>query len=259
MNSTLVILAGIFFIFFMTSLGSSLVFFVKNDINGKINSLFMGFSSGIMIAASIWSLIIPSLNMSVDYTLSFLPASIGILLGSAFLMILDKLIPVQKLEQANGKDACKIKKLIKMFVAITVHNIPEGLAVGFAFGSAYFNGNNSAIVSALCLSIGIGIQNFPEGAAISLPMQSEIKNKHKSFLLGVLSGVVEPIFATVGFFLATNIIVVQPWLLSFAAGAMLFVVAEELIPESQSQPNTHFGTWGIVFGFVVMMILDVVM
>lgn len=259
MKASIIIVTGIFFIFLMTSLGSSVVYFVKKNINNKINSLFMGFSSGIMIAASIWSLIIPSINMSNNYSLKFLPATVGILLGSGFLMLLDGVLPVEKFEKTKSPNTSKIKKIIKMFVAITIHNIPEGLAVGFAFGSAYFNGDNSAIISALCLAIGIGIQNFPEGAAISLPIHSVIKNKHKSFFIGVLSGAVEPIFACFGFFLASSIIIVQPWLLSFAAGSMLFVVAEELIPESQSEPNTHFGTWGIIVGFVVMMILDIVM
>ena len=260
MNTRLITIFGIFFIFFMTTLGASFVYFVKKDISGKFNALLLGLSSGIMIASSIWSLILPSFNLCENWgKLSVLPVCVGLILGTIFLIILDKVVPNTK--PINGfceDDKIKYKKLTKMFVAITMHNIPEGLAVGFAFGIASVTGTNLAFTVALGLAIGIGIQNFPEGLAVALPINIATKNKHKGFLFGMLSGAVEPIFAVVGYFLAASLISLQPWLLSFAAGTMLFVVVEELIPEASTN-SSRWASIGFMTGFIIMLVLDVIL
>lgn len=213
---------GICLIFLATSLGSGIVFFFKKELNGKLNTLFLGFASGVMIAASIWSLLVPSIEQASNYgSYSFIPAAIGFLIGGLFLVLIDKLVP--HFHRANNKEEgikTHLKKPIKMFLAVTIHNIPEGLAV-------------------------------------SLPMVNETKSKWKAFLYGIGSGIVEPIFAIVGYFLASNLSSIQPWFLSFAAGAMIFVVVEDLIPETHLSSYPHYGTWGLMLGFVIMMILDV--
>lgn len=253
------IILGISFIFIMTTLGSAIVYFFKKDISNKSNALIIGFASGVMIAASIWSLLIPAIEASETYGIfKFIPAAIGFVLGGLFLVLIDKIVPYfhngQKLEDdPKGK----LKKTTKLFLAVLIHNIPEGLAVGFAFGAALLSEENSAYVSALGLAVGIGIQNFPEGAAISLPMRNETNSKHKAFLYGMSSGIVEPIAGIIGFFLASCLEVLQPWFLSFAAGAMIFVCAEDLIPDSKVEEYPHLGTWGVMIGFIIMMILDV--
>lgn len=254
MNQTLITIFGITFIFLMTCLGAALVFFFKNKPSVKTNALLIGFASGIMLAASIWSLLLPSIELSNSWgKFCFVPAFIGFIFGGFFLVLLDKFIPKQNGINSNIEQG----KLAKLMIAITVHNIPEGLAVGFAFGAAAAASTNSAFLSALGLAVGIGIQNFPEGAAVSLPYSSLTGKKAKAFLLGSLSGAVEPVFAILGFFLASSLTIIQPWLLSFAAGAMIFVVSEELIPDSQTDLNPHIGTWGVMLGFSLMMILDV--
>ncbi|MCB9498758.1 MAG: ZIP family metal transporter [Bacillales bacterium] len=259
MNHTLLTILGIAFIFIMTTLGSALIYVFRKKISEKTNTIFLGFASGIMIAASIWSLIIPSIEESSSLgSFAFVPAAVGIILGALFLVLLDKVVPhmhggTKLIEGPN----VSIKKTTKLFLAITIHNIPEGLAVGFAFGVAFSIGTDLAYISALGLALGIGIQNFPEGAAVSLPMYTETGSKNKSFLYGTLSGAVEPIFAVLGFFLAAKIEMLQPWLLSFAAGAMLFVVIEDLLPDARIDEHPHLGTWSMIAGFIVMMILDV--
>ena len=216
----------------------------------------MGFASGIMMAASVWSLLLPALELCANLgTFKFLPPLIGFLLGGLFLTILDKYLPQDNNCQASYNSN---KKLTKLFIAITVHNIPEGLAVGFAFGSAHFTGTPTSYLTALALAIGIGFQNFPEGAAVSIPISNYSGSHKRGFTLGVLSGIIEPISAGIGFFLASILITIQPWLLSFAAGAMVFVVSEELVPESQESEH-HIGTWGIMIGFALMMVLDVLL
>jgi len=237
----------------MTTLGAMMVFLTKKTISERFNSILIGFASGIMLAASVWSLLLPSIEMSASYgALKFIPALIGILLGGVFLMLLDNIIPKSVLGEFSPH-----AKFSKLFIAITLHNIPEGLAVGFAFGAAAALKTNAAFLSALGLAIGIGVQNFPEGAAVSLPMSTLGTTKSKAFLTGMLSGAVEPVFAVIGYFLASGLSIIQPWLLSFAAGAMIFVVAEDLIPDSQNNPNKHLGTWGVMLGFALMMVLDV--
>lgn len=260
MNYTLTTILGFSIIFIMTTLGSSLVFFFKNDITKKVNSFLLGLAGGIMVAASIWSLIIPSIEMSeVTFgKLAWFPAAMSITLGGLALALLDKIVPHihNGTHQEEGPKS-HFSKSMKLFFAVTLHNIPEGLAVGFAFGAAAVTGENASYISALGLAIGIGIQNFPEGAAISLPMKQVMRSSKKAFLFGMGSGIVEPISAIIGFLLASHLIVLQPWLLAFSAGAMLFVVAEDLIPDANISENPHNGTWGFMFGFIIMMILDV--
>lgn len=260
MNTTLITIIGFTIIFAMTTLGASVVYLFKKDISHRANAIFLGFAAGIMIAASVWSLIIPSIEQSkASYgSLAWLPSAIGIIIGGLFLVFLDKVVPHFHI-QTNEEEGPNINmhKTTKLFLAITIHNIPEGLAVGFAFGGAAVIGTDAAFISALGLAIGIAIQNFPEGAAVSLPMNTLIKNKNKSFLFGMASGAVEPVCAILGYFMASQIIGIQHWLLAFSAGAMLFVVAEDLIPSANLNENTHWGTWGILLGFVLMMILDI--
>lgn len=250
---------GICFIFVMTTLGALFVFFFKNEISEKVNTVFLGFASGIMIAASIWSLLIPSIEGASNFgDYAWVPAAIGFVGGGLFLVLLDKVVP--HFHKGTAQDEGphnSLKKSTKMFLAITIHNIPEGLAVGFAFGAAAALGERAAFVSALGLAIGIGIQNLPEGAAVSLPMKSVTGSRVKAFLYGMGSGSVEPIFAVIGYFLAAYLTVLQPWLLAFAAGAMIFVVAEDLIPDAKLAERPHLGTWAVMIGFVLMMILDV--
>ncbi len=250
---------GFSIIFVATTLGAAVVFLFKKDISEKLNTIFLGFAAGIMIAASIWSLLIPSIEGASDLgKFSFVPAAVGFVAGGLFLVLLDKVIPHFHvgIEQDEGP-VTSLKKPIKMFLAITIHNIPEGLAVGFAFGTARIIGTEAAMIYALGLAIGIAVQNFPEGAAVSLPLKNATGSKLKSFLFGMGSGAVEPIAAIIGYFLAAYLIAAQPWLLSFAAGAMMFVVAEDLIPDSKLSEHSHIGTWGVMIGFVVMMVLDV--
>ena len=258
MYNITITVAGVALIFAATTLGASLVFFFGKDISDKTNALFLGFSSGIMTAASIWSLLIPSIESAEGYGVwRFAPAAIGFLFGGLFLSLLDK-ISLNFKSGAQGTDGLTydLKKPMKMFVAMTIHNIPEGLAVGFAFGAAV-GGTQAATLSALGLAFGIAVQNFPEGAAVALPLQRATGSRRRAFLFGTGSGAVEPFAAALGYFLATTLIKAQPWLLSFAAGAMIFVVAEDLIPESVCKESPHLGTWGMMLGFAIMMALDV--
>lgn len=249
---------GIAFIFAMTTAGSAFVFFFKNDISKKVNTVFLGFASGIMLAASVFGLLIPAVEGASSWGVwSFVPALIGFFIGGLFLMVLDHVVPHMHKTGLEEGPKTELNKSIKMFLAVTLHNIPEGLAVGFAFGAAAAIGESAAYISALGLAIGIGIQNLPEGAAVSLPMKNVTGNKGKAFLFGAGSGSVEPIFAVIGYFLAACISVLQPWLLAFAAGAMIFVVAEDLIPDAKLEENPHLGTWGVMIGFGLMMVLDI--
>lgn len=258
MNNTVLTIFGIAIIFVMTTLGSLMVFFFRKEISPKVNTVFLGFAAGIMIAASIWSLLIPAIEDGSYGKLNWIPASVGFVIGGLFLMLLDKIIPhLHKGTNEEEGPHTSLNKTTKLFMAVTIHNIPEGLAVGFAFGAAAISGENAAYIAALGLAIGIGIQNFPEGAALSLPMKNITKSANKAFLYGMGSGAVEPIFAVIGYFLAAYIAALQPWLLSFAAGAMIFVVAEDLIPDAKLIERPHLGTWGVMAGFVVMMVLDV--
>ena len=219
----------------------------------------MGFAAGVMIAASVWSLLIPAIEMGEEQGFpGWLPAGVGFAFGGIFLLLLDKLLP--HLHAATNEIEgipTKLKRTTLLVIAVTLHNIPEGLAVGLAFGLAAKDGNPSSLSAAMALAIGIGLQNFPEGAAISLPIKNEGSSKFKSFVYGSLSGIVEPVAGIIGAILVGTVTVIMPWALAFTAGAMIYVVAEELIPESKIAENTHAGTIGVMFGFLIMMTLDV--
>ncbi len=250
---------GIMIPFIGTLLGSGMVFFMKNKMDNKVQKLLLGFASGVMIAASVWSLLIPSIEMAEEQdTLGWIPAAVGFLLGMIFLLILDSLIPHMHLnnEKPEGIKS-KLKKTTMLVLAVTLHNIPEGMAVGVLFAGALMGNSGMTIAGAMVLAIGIAIQNFPEGAIISMPLKSEGESKLKSFGYGVLSGIVEPISAIITILLANIVVPILPYLLAFAAGAMMYVVVEELIPESQSGEHSNIGTIGVAIGFIIMMILDV--
>lgn len=245
--------------FLGTVLGSAMVFFMKNEMNKKLQKALLGFASGVMIAASVWSLLIPSIDMAKEQGgIGWLPATVGFLLGIFFLLILDSLIPHLHLESEKPEGIkSKLKKTTMLVLAVTLHNIPEGMAVGVAFAGALMGNAGITIAGAFALAIGIAIQNFPEGAIISMPLKSEGISKSKAFLYGTLSGIVEPIGAIVTILIAKSVVPILPYFLSFAAGAMIYVVVEELIPESQAGEHSNIGTIGVAIGFVLMMILDV--
>ena len=236
-----------------------MVFLMKNKINNKIEKLLLGFASGVMIAASIWSLLIPAIEMSESQgKIAWVPAAIGFLLGITFLLVLDSLIPHLHLKSDKPEGIkSKLKKTTMMVFAVTLHNIPEGMAVGVTFAGALTQNAGITMAGAFALAIGIAIQNFPEGAIISMPLKSEGMSKSKAFLYGTLSGIVEPIGAIITILLTSAVVPILPYLLAFAAGAMIYVVVEELIPESQAGEHSNIGTIGVAIGFVVMMILDV--
>ena len=212
-----------------------------------------------MIAASVWSLLIPSIDMSKEQgAIPWIPASIGSLLGIVFLLVLDSLIPHLHLESGKPEGIrAKLKKTTMLVLAVTLHNIPEGMAVGVTFAGAIIGNAGITMAGAFALAIGIAIQNFPEGAIISMPLKAEGMSKTKAFIYGTLSGIVEPIGAIITILLTNAVVPILPYLLSFAAGAMIYVVIEELIPESQAGEHSNIGTIGAAIGFIVMMILDV--
>ncbi len=253
------ILIGLLIPFLGTTLGAAMVFFMKNKMNDKVEKILLGFASGVMIAASVWSLLIPSIDMASDQKITtWLPATIGFILGIIFLLILDNLIPHLHLKSNEPEGIkAKFKKTTMMILAVTLHNIPEGMAVGVALAGAISGNSGISMTGAIALSLGIAIQNFPEGAIISMPLKEEGNSKGKSFLYGTLSGIVEPIGGAITVLLTSLVVPVLPYLLSFAAGAMMYVVVEELIPESQVGKHSNLGTIGFSIGFVIMMILDV--
>ncbi|MBP3285169.1 MAG: ZIP family metal transporter [Clostridia bacterium] len=253
------ILLGILIPFFGTLLGSAMVFLMKDKMDKKVEKILLGFAAGVMIAASVWSLIIPSIGMAEEQgVVGWVPASIGFLLGILFLLILDSVIPHVHLESEEAEGIkSKLKKTTMMVFAVTLHNIPEGMAVGVTFAGALMGNVGITVAGAFALAVGIAIQNFPEGAIISMPLKSEGLSKSRAFLYGTLSGVVEPIGAIVTLLITEAITPILPYFLSFAAGAMMYVVVEELIPESQAGEHSNIGTIGVAIGFVIMMILDV--
>lgn len=253
------LLLGLLIPFLGTTIGSSMVFLMKDKMNKKVEKILLGFASGVMIAASIWSLLIPSMDMAKEQgKIAWLPAATGFFLGIIFLLVLDSLIPHLHLndEKSEGIKS-KLKKTTMMVFAVTLHNIPEGMAVGVTFAGAMIGNLGITISGAVALSIGIAIQNFPEGAIISMPLKNEGVSKPRAFLYGALSGIVEPIAAIITILLTTAVVNVLPYFFSFAAGAMIYVVVEELIPQSQSGEHSNLGTIGVAIGFVIMMILDV--
>ena len=245
--------------FLGTTLGSGMVFLMKNKINIKIEKLLLGFASGVMIAASVWSLLIPSIDMAkIQNVIDWIPATIGFLLGMVFLLILDSIIPHLHLHTDKPEGLkTKIEKTTMMVLAVTLHNIPEGMAVGVVFAGAIAHNAGITMAGAIALAIGIAIQNFPEGAIISMPLKSEGMSKLKAFMYGTLSGLVEPIGALLTIALTNLVVPILPYFLSFAAGAMIYVVVEELIPEAQNGEHSNISTIGVAIGFVIMMILDV--
>ena len=245
--------------FIGTTLGASLVFFLKDKINNKLQKILLGFASGVMIAASIWSLIIPSIDMSSHLgKWSFAPAAIGFLLGILFLLVLDTVIPHLHI---NSKDPegpkSNLKKNTMMIFAITLHNIPEGMAVGVVLAGALSGSAPINLSAALALAIGIAIQNFPEGAIISMPLVRNGETKKKAFMYGAISALVEPLSAAITMLFIGIIAPILPYILAFAAGAMIYVVVEELIPESQAGEHNNLATISLAIGFVLMMILDI--
>ena len=250
---------GIMIPFLGTTLGAACVFFMKKSLGDLVQRSLAGFAAGVMVAASIWSLLIPAIEQSENMgKLSFLPAFIGFWSGVLFLLLLDRLIPHLHVgsEQAEGPKS-KLGRTTMMVLAVTLHNIPEGMAVGVVY-AGFLSGNTQiTAASALALSLGIAIQNFPEGAIISMPLRAEGERKGRAFLGGMLSGVVEPIGAVLTIVAAQFIIPALPYLLSFAAGAMLYVVVEELIPEMSQGRHSNLGTVFFAVGFSVMMVLDV--
>lgn len=252
---------GLLIPFIGTVLGSAMVFFMKDKINLKIQKLLLGFAAGVMIAASVWSLLIPAMDMAKEQgTLAWFPAVTGFLAGIVFLLVLDSLIPHLHLnsEKPEGIKA-KFKKSTMLVLAVTLHNIPEGMAVGVTLAGAMIGNVGISLAGAFALSIGIAIQNFPEGAIISMPLKTQGISKTKAFFYGTLSGIVEPIGAMITILLTNIVVPILPYLLSFAAGAMLYVVVEELIPEAQEGEHSNIGTIGVAIGFALMMILDVVL
>ena len=252
------IFAGIMIPFIGTTAGAACVFFLKNALRPRVQKAFLGFASGVMVAASVWSLLIPSMNMSQDMgKLAFVPASIGFLLGIGFLLVLDAVIPHLHMDtdEPEGPRG-SWKKSTMLVLAVTLHNIPEGMAVGVAFAGLMSQNSTITMAGALALSVGIAIQNFPEGAIISLPLK-EAGGTPKAFAYGMLSGIVEPVGAFLMLMLSEVLGPALPYFLSFAAGAMIYVVVEELIPESAQGDHSNVATIGFAVGFVVMMILDV--
>ena len=253
------VLMGLLIPFLGTSAGAACVFFLKKDLKISVQRALTGFAAGVMVAASIWSLIVPAIEQSVSLgRLAFLPAFVGFWFGILFLLLLDEIIPHlhRSIDQVEGPKS-NLNRIVMMVLAVTLHNIPEGMAVGVVYAGLL---NGSGMITsggALALALGIAIQNFPEGAIISMPLYTEGKSKTKSFWLGVLSGAVEPIFGGLTVFLAGLVIPAMPYLLSFAAGAMLYVVVEELIPEMSAGKHSNIGVISFAIGFSLMMALDV--
>lgn len=250
---------GIIIPFIGTVLGAACVFFIKNEMNLLVQKGLLGFASGVMIAASVWSLLIPSMEMSEDMgKFAFVPAAGGFLLGIAFLLFMDLLVPHLHLNSENPEGIrSELKKSTMLIFAVSLHNIPEGMAVGVVFAGMLNKNTGITLASAFALSIGIAIQNMPEGAIISMPLVGTGISKKRAFVYGVVSGAVEPIGAVITICLAAYIKAVLPYLLAFAAGAMLYVVVEELIPETVKGEHSNIATIGFASGFVLMMILDV--
>ena len=227
--------------------------------NSKVKKMLLGFASGVMIAASVWSLLIPSIDMAAEQgKTAWLPPAVGFLLGMGFLLLLDSLVPHLHMESDEPEGIqVALKKTTMLVLAVTLHNIPEGMAVGITFAGALLGNEQITLAGAFALAIGIAIQNFPEGAIISMPLRSEGATRKKAFFYGMLSGLVEPIGGFLTILLASLVVPVLPYLLSFAAGAMIYVVVEELIPEAQHDDHSDIGTIGVALGFALMMILDV--
>ncbi|MCI9346596.1 MAG: ZIP family metal transporter [Lachnospiraceae bacterium] len=252
------LIAGLLIPFAGTALGSAMVFFMRG-MHKEIERLLLGFASGVMIAASVWSLLIPAIDMAGEQgQTAWVPAAGGFLGGMAFLLVLDSLIPHLHMESEEPEGVeSTLKKTTMLVLAVTLHNIPEGMSVGVTFAGAMIGDAGITMAGAFALAAGIAIQNFPEGAIISMPLRSEGVSRKRAFVYGALSGIVEPIGAFITILLAEQIVSALPVFLAFAAGAMIYVVVEELIPEAQAGAHSNIGTVGVAIGFVIMMILDV--
>lgn len=242
-----------------TVLGAATVFFFRKDMSPKTQQIFLGFAAGVMTAAAVFSLLLPAIESLQEQGKNvLLPVGGGFALGALFLLLLDRFMPHLHIgsDKPEGVRA-HFKKTTMLVFAVTLHNIPEGMAVGLAFAVAAQNAETGALAGAIALAVGMGLQNFPEGAAVSLPLRSGGVGKGKAFVCGALSGVVEPIFGILAVLVAGGVSGIMPWTLSFAAGAMIYVVVEELIPEAHLGEHSHVGTASVLAGFFVMMLLDV--
>ena len=252
------VLLGIMIPFIGTSLGAGMVFFLKNQISENVQKILMGFAAGVMVAASFWSLLQPALESSEGLgKLSFAPAAVGFLVGIGFLLLLDEVTPHMHMDNQDEGPKNNLKRTTKLILAVTLHNIPEGMAVGVVYAGWLAGGTGVSQAAALALALGIAIQNFPEGAIVSMPLRAEGMPKGRTFLYGVLSGAVEPIASLITILAASAVVPVLPYFLAFAAGAMMYVVVEELIPEMSEGKHSNWGTVAFAVGFVLMMILDV--
>ena len=251
--------AGTGFTFLMTAFGASLVFFFRKNINPNTQRVFLGFAAGVMTAASVWSLLIPAIeDAQAAGGSGLLPAAGGFILGVLFLLLMDRLTPHLHLGETSPEGPpCAWKRTTMLVLAVTLHNIPEGMAVGLSFAMAAQHGDSASMAGAMALALGMGIQNFPEGAAVSLPLRQEGVSSMKAFLMGSLSGIVELIFGVLVVLIAGSVQPLMPWMLSFAAGSMMYVVIEELVPEAHLGEHSHSGTISTLCGFLVMMVLDV--
>ena len=251
---------GISIIFACTTVGALFVlFFKQKSISSTLNRIFVGFAAGVMLCASFTSLIIPALKEDTKYMPIWLIVGVSIGLGAGFLWLIDKLVP--HFHPGEGKEeglrSEGLSKTSKMFLAVTIHNIPEGLSLGIAFGVALANpAKPELLTGAFLLAIGLGIQNIPEGLAVALPIKGETGSSFKAFIFGMLSGAVEPVAAVLGLFLAMQIQVIMPWALAFAAGCMVYVIAEEMVPEMKGEGHDHFGVWSFILGLVIMLALE---
>ena len=260
--NTSALLIGLFLPMLGTMLGSSFVFFMKHEMPDRLQKALLGFASGVMIAASVWSLLLPAIEMNAGGggIAAVVPAAVGFLLGIGFLLLIDVLTPHLHLgaSRAEGPRS-HLSRTAMLALAVTIHNLPEGMAVGVVFAGADSGATNISLASALAVAVGIAIQNVPEGAIISMPMRAAGNSRWRSFIIGSLSGAVEPIGAIAVLLLASLLMPVLPYMLAFAAGAMFYVVIEELIPEASSGQHSNLSTIGFAIGFVLMMVLDVVM
>ena len=253
------IVIGVLLPFIGTAAGAACVFFLRKNISTNIQRIFTGFAAGVMVAASVWSLLIPAMDMSADMgKFAFAPALVGFLLGIVFLLFMDNLVPHLHVgsEKPEGKKS-SLSRTAMLMLAVTIHNLPEGAACGAILAGVMSGEGTVTMAGAITLTIGIAIQNFPEGAIISLPLRSEGNSKGKSFLFGALSGIVEPLGAILAIVLASVVTPILPYLLAFAAGAMIYVVVEELIPEASEGEHSNLGTIAFAIGFALMMVLDI--
>ncbi|MCR4901569.1 MAG: ZIP family metal transporter [Butyrivibrio sp.] len=252
---------GILIPFIGTTLGSAMVYMMKDKINDLLQKILLGFASGVMMAASVWSLLVPAMNMSEEAglgKLSFLPAAVGFMIGIGALLCIDRLTPHLHLgEDKPEGPKTSLERTTMMILAVAIHNLPEGMAVGVVFAGMLVGGDSISLSAAFALSIGIAIQNFPEGAIISMPLRAEGASKNKAFAYGTLSGLVEPVGALITILLANIMVPILPYLLSFAAGAMVYVIVEEIIPEASEGEHSNLATIGFAIGFVIMMAMDV--